>query len=113
MSNIMKIIYNNILPPPWFKAINLFGFLFVRKGKELKEKDVTHETIHTKQMQEMLYIPFYIWYVVEWLVKLVKYMDSHTAYRTISFEREAYGNQDDKDYPEIRKHYSWIKYLKQ
>jgi hypothetical protein len=40
-------------------------------------------------MKEMLYIPFYLWYGVEWLVKL---FCKGNAYRNISFEREAYDN---------------------
>ena len=41
----MKIIYNNIIPFPGFKAINLFGVLFVRKGCTMSESDINHEMI--------------------------------------------------------------------
>ena len=34
------------------------------------------------------------------------------AYRKISFEREAYSNEDDVIYLESRKRFAWIKYLK-
>ena len=64
----MKIIINKIIPFKGFKCINLFGILFCRK--QLNKIDINHEAIHTKQMQEMLYIPFYIWYVIEYLIKL-------------------------------------------
>ena len=47
---------------------------------------------HTAQMKEMLYIFFYLWYVVEWIIRL--FMKGN-AYRNISFEREAYSNEDD------------------
>jgi len=107
----MKIIYNNIIPFKGYKAINLFGILFVRKGATIKEKDINHECIHTRQMQEMLFIPFYLWYVIEWLIKLFIYKNSHTAYRNISFEKEAYGNEQIFSYLDIRKSYSWFKYL--
>lgn len=105
----MKIIYNNILTFPGFKAINLFGFLFVRNGKTLRDIDINHEKIHTKQMKELLYIFFYLWYVIEWLIKLPIYSFTHKAYRNISFEREAYQNQYDMNYLDNRKHYNWIK----
>lgn len=104
----MKIIYNNILPVKGFKTINLFGFLFVRKGKTLRYIDINHEKIHTEQMKEMLYVFFYLWYVIEWLVKLPLYSFTHKAYRNISFEREAYQNQYDMNYLNNRKHYAWI-----
>ena len=46
----MKIIYNNIIPFKGYLAMNLFGFLFVRK--DLKDKlnsiVVNHEAIHTE-----------------------------------------------------------------
>ena len=59
-------------------------------------------------MKEMMYIPFYILYVVEWLIKL---FCKGNAYRNISFEREAYDNQYNLDYIKTRKHYNWIKRL--
>lgn len=88
----MKIIINNIIPFKGFKCINLFGILFCRK--QLDKIDINHEAIHTKQMQEMLYIPFYIWYIIEYLIKLFK----GNAYRNLSFEREAYNNYYNLNY---------------
>ena len=105
----MKIIINNILPPKGFKCINLFGILFCRK--QLNKIDINHETIHTKQMQELLYIFFYLWYIIEYLVKLIIYRNTKLAYRNLSFEREAYNNQYNLNYLNNRKHYSWIKYV--
>lgn len=105
----MKVIYNNIIPFPGFKAINLFGILFARTGSNIDEETVNHESIHTAQMKEMLYIFFYIWYVLEWLIRL--FMKGN-AYRNISFEREAYTNERNYNYLNNRKHYSWFKYLR-
>ena len=101
----MKIVYNNWIPFSGFKAINLFGVLFVRNGKILSEKDINHERIHTAQMKEMLYIGFYVWYLVEWTIKLFVY--GCDAYRNISFEREAYDNDDYLDYLNARDAFAW------
>lgn len=60
----MKIIVNNIIPPKGFAGINIFGVLFVRKGVVVSERMIRHETIHTKQMKELLDISFYIIYVL-------------------------------------------------
>ena len=60
-------------------------------------------------MKEMLYIFFYLWYLVEWLVKLFRY--GRNAYENISFEREAYTYQYDYSHLEKRKKYHWIKRL--
>ena len=59
--------------------------------------------IHWKQQMEMLIIPFYVWYFIEWVIKLFKY--GKKAYYNISFEREA--NQRS----EYRKPFAWIKYI--
>lgn len=103
----MMVIYNNILPVKGFKCINLFGVLFVRKGLKMTDVD-NHEAIHTKQMKEMLYVFFYLWYVIEWIVRLFK---RGNAYRNISFEREAYSNQCYLKYNKERKRFAWLEYL--
>lgn len=59
----------------------------------------------------MLIVFFYLWYVIEWLVRLIQYKDSHEAYRNISFEREAYNNEYD-EYLGVRKPYEWVHYLR-
>ena len=105
----MKVIYNNIIPFPGFKAINLFGILFARTGSIIDKETINHESIHTAQMKEMLYIFFYIWYILEWLIRL--FMKGN-AYRNISFEQEAYINERNYSYLNNRKHYSWFKYLR-
>lgn len=104
----MKIIRLNILPGG-FKAINLFGVLFVKPNSVLNLKDLNHESIHTHQMRELLYIPFYVLYIIEWLVRL--FMPGN-AYRNISFEREAYDKEKDFEYLKNRKLFSSFKYFK-
>lgn len=114
----MKIIYNNIIPFKGFAAINLFGILFVRNDckSQVSDRMINHESIHTAQMKEMLWIFFYLWYIIEWFIKLFKYGDSNEdgrgdAYHNISFEREAYDNETNQQYLNSRKHYSWWYYL--
>lgn len=104
----MKIIYNNIIPLPGFKAINLFGVLFVRKGCTMSDTDLNHEAIHTAQMKEMWYVFFYLWYLIEWVVRLFK---KGNAYRNISFEQEAYSNQSWLKYLENRPRFAWFDYI--
>ena len=103
----MIVIKNNIIPFKGFAAINLFGIVFTRKN--LSKMALNHEQIHTKQMIEMCFVFFYIWYLVEWVIRLFK---DGNAYRNISFEREAYDNESDLTYCRIRKHYNWFRYLK-
>lgn len=75
----MKIIYNNIIPFKGFKAMNLFGVFFVRKGCKMTDIDIRHELIHTAQQREMLYVFFYLWYVIEWLIRLLLCRNAHKA----------------------------------
>ena len=107
----MKIIYNRILPfGKKFYAINLFGVLFA-KGK-CGSVTINHEKIHTAQMKELLYIPFYLLYVLEWLIRLIIYRSNFEAYRNISFEREAYSNERDLSYLSHRPRFAFLKYIK-
>ena len=105
----MKVICNNIIPFRGFAAINLFGILFVRKNIILTDRIINHEEIHTAQMKELLYILFYVFYVIEWLIKLFKY--GLKSYYNISFEREAYQNESNVGYLEVRKKFGFLKYL--
>lgn len=105
----MKIIHNRFLPPRRFDAINLMGFLFCRKGVIMTQDLIQHERIHTCQMREMLFVGFYLWYVVEWLIRLPI---GGGAYRKIAFEREAYAHMNDDNYILHRKPYAWVRYLR-
>lgn len=105
------MIVNRFIPFGRFTAINLFGLIFVRSGKAFTDTDLHHEHIHTRQLLEMLVLPFYIWYVMEWFLRLLKTHNLIRAYRAISFEREAYDHQDDEDYLQRRRPYAWLKYL--
>lgn len=116
----MKIIYNKLIPMQGYKAINLFGILFVHSGKKIKQSDMNHEEIHTEQMKELLYIFFYLIYIFEWLVRIIICLLKHNytklsevphkAYKVISFEKEAYDNESDFEYLHNRKHYAMWEY---
>ncbi|MBR8703498.1 hypothetical protein [Porphyromonas levii] len=106
----MKILENRFIPFDGFLCLNFFGIILVRKGWKhaVGAVDINHERIHTAQMKEMGYILFYVWYFIEWLVRLPF---KGNAYRNISFEREAYLHQSDLDYLNRRKHYAWWGHL--
>lgn len=106
----MRIVYNRFLPVgKRFYAINLFGVLF-SKGP-CSDVVINHEKIHTAQMRELLYLPFYIVYVLEWLIRMVQYGGSYEGYRHISFEREAYENENELSYLQRRRRFSFLKHL--
>ncbi|HML83562.1 MAG TPA: hypothetical protein PKE52_00225 [Bacteroidales bacterium] len=105
------IVENNYIPPSKnFLAVTLWPFIFVRK--DVKKKNTTayfkmlvnHEMIHIKQQTELLVIPFYFLYILLFILYGFKY-------RRNPFEAEAFANEYNKQYPNTRKRYSWIKYL--
>ena len=104
----MIVIVNRFLPLPGFKAMTVWPFVLVRKGKRFDDVDMNHEEIHGRQQKEMLFVGFFVWYVVEWLVRLLM---PGNAYRNISLEREARVNERDLGYLERRRHWAWWKYL--
>lgn len=95
-----------------FCGKNVIGITLCPFGVYVKKLNIyliiNHEKIHWVQQLEMLIIPFYLWYIIEWLIKIIFFKD---AYRNISFEREAYNNEYNFNYLKTRKHYSWIKYV--
>lgn len=106
----MKIIESSIIPFKPYKSINLFGLVFHRRSASpMTQTDINHEAIHTAQQQELLFVGFYLWYVIEWLVRLVMYRDQSRAYRSILFEQEAYGHQSEVDYLAHRKWWAWAR----
>lgn len=96
----MKVIRNSILPMgKQYGAINLFGVLFVKHSMRLTPEVMIHEKIHTAQMRELFFIPFYILYVLEWVLRLIQTRGKmHSAYHRISFEKEAYLYASDLNY---------------
>lgn len=106
----MRTIVNRFIPFKGFKAINLFGFVFVREGVKMKPYNYNHMAILSAQMRELLFVPFYIIYFVEWVYRLIKLRNFQKAYRAISFEREAYANQSNYHYLTNRYHFAqWRK----
>lgn len=131
----MKLIYYNnpiakLILFSGYNTIMLFGFILT-KLNELKPSTVRHENIHRRQYLEcmilalpvalmlgwlvswwfLLVIPvfYYLLYVGEWLVRLFMPGD---AYRNISFEKEAYQNQNNPGYLSERKWMAWIRLIK-
>ena len=132
----MKIVRTKIMKLIGKKYMLLFCWLLTAPKAKITEVDLNHERIHERQMRELLYIFFYVWYGVEWLIRLIQfwrigytsYKESndkwlkrikealwklnYMAYRNISFEREAYQNEGHLNYLENRKRFNFLKYLK-
>lgn len=131
----MKIIRKN-MTLPGFSAIFLFGVLFISPNAKITDRLLTHETIHSKQYNELLYIgliitiilsligliswwwllispfTFYILYGIEWLFEYIcTGFNARKAYRNMSFEREAYFNEHDLAYTHRRRPLNFLRYI--
>ncbi|WP_452600173.1 hypothetical protein [Pontimicrobium sp. MEBiC01747] len=106
------ILFSKYLVPKGYTGITIYPFVFL-KHKKLKNDVVliNHEKIHLKQQLELLIVPFYTLYLIEFIVRLVQYRNWYSAYRNISFEREAYRNENDLNYLKSRPFWKFIKYL--
>jgi len=106
------IIVSKYLVPNGYTGFAFFPFVFL-KQKHLRNDIclLNHEKIHLRQQLELLILPFYVVYMVEFLVRLYQYKIWHLAYRNISFEREAYKNESDLDYLNQRPFWSFLKYI--
>ena len=103
-SNIMLYFFGLFLGGVGSNMLGLafFPFIFVRKDVTLTPSLVNHEKIHLRQQIEMLIIPFYIWYLIEYYTK---------GYENISFEKEAYTNDYNLHYLKNRPLFNFTKYL--
>lgn len=82
-------------------------FIFKLSGTNVDEVKYNHAHIHWKQQMEMLIVLYYIWYILEFIAKTVKFCDLKKAFKNISFEQEAFYGENNLAYPRIRKHYAW------
>ncbi len=107
----MVIVFKYLVPRGYI-GITIFPFIFL-KFKSLKSnlELLNHERIHLRQQLELLIVIFYLWYFLEFLLKLWFYKTWKLAYQNISFEREAYSNEKDLNYLKSRPFYNYIKFL--
>lgn len=99
--------------PKGYIGITIFPFVFLKsKALKLNATLINHEKIHLKQQLELLVFPFYVFYSIEFLVRLIHYKNWQIAYRNISFEREAYLNESNLDYLKQRSFWAFLKYLR-
>ena len=93
-------------------GITLYPFIVLR-DKTLKQdkRIMNHERIHIRQQKELLVLPFYILYLIEYVIGLIKYKSKFKAYMNISFEQEAYQHDIDLNYLKDRKMWAWKRFI--
>lgn len=129
----MIVIKNKLIPFGTYTSINLFGIVFTKE--DMTEKSINHERIHSVQLFEIALVSaiiiglivyltnasywwllmslpiYYVWYCFEYMWVSIMHNKQVCAYEDISFEEEAYANDDDLNYIRTRKPFAWFKYI--
>lgn len=95
-------------------GLALFPFVIIRRdipAGKYRDRIIRHEMIHLRQQLELLILPFYIWYLVEYCAGRLRGKNHYRAIIDISFEKEADANMDDINYLRARKLFAFYKYL--
>ncbi|RLJ73612.1 hypothetical protein [Pedobacter alluvionis] len=88
----------------------IFPFILLKSAKLKNDPEmINHEKIHLRQQLELLLFPFYILYLLNYLINLFRYKNHDLAYRNIVFEKEAYDYETDLYYLKNGNWYGWIK----
>ena len=90
----------------------IFPFILL-KNLKLKQDEsiINHEKIHLRQQLELLILPFYILYLFNYFINLIRYKEHHKAYLNIVFEKEAYRNELTMEYLTKHNWYGCIKLI--
>lgn len=107
----MRLIISKFWVPKGFSGITIYPFVFARENWRSDKIFINHEKIHLRQQIELLILPFFIWYTLEFFIRLIQFRNRQKAYRNISFEREAYVNESNAAYLLNRKFFSFLNYL--
>ncbi|GAB2787996.1 hypothetical protein GCM10027275_35960 [Rhabdobacter roseus] len=98
------------VPFLWVEGMALCPFVLVKR-KYPTPVLLHHEQIHLRQQLETGFLLFYVWYLAEYLWRLARLRNHHRAYRSISFEREAFQWQGHTRYLAQRPRWAFLKYL--
>lgn len=107
------ILVSQYLVPKGYLGLTCYPFVFLKfENLKTNTRLLNHENIHLKQQLELLILPFFLVYFIEFLVRLFQYKKWDLAYRNISFEREAYINESDLEYLKQRRFWCFLRYLR-
>ncbi|WP_208745909.1 hypothetical protein [Pedobacter kyonggii] len=88
----------------------IFPFILLKSPRFKNDPIIiNHEKIHLRQQLELLIFPFYILYLVNYLLNFIKCRNHDLAYRNIVFEKEAYEHENDLKYLKKGNWYGWFK----
>ena len=107
----MILIFKYIIPKG-YTGLAIYPFIFLKHSHLKVDKVlINHELIHLRQQIELLVLPFYVFYVLEFSYRFIQYRNWPKAYKNISFEREAYKKEKDLNFVKSRPFWNFINYL--
>ena len=90
----------------------IFPFIFLKRKRLKYDKYlINHEKIHLRQQLELLIIPFFLVYVLEFAFRFMWLRKWKKAYVNLSFEREASKNENDLNYLKSRPFWNFVNYM--
>lgn len=108
----MFLIVSKYLIPKGYAGMTFFPFIILKyKSYLANSTTINHEKIHIKQQLELLVLPFYFFYFLDFGFQYLRYRNINKAYRNICFEKEAYHNEKNSCYLKTRKNYAFLKYF--
>ncbi|HBK84309.1 MAG TPA: hypothetical protein DDZ41_12085 [Flavobacterium sp.] len=107
----MIVIVFKYSMPTWVRGIAFFPFIFVSNKMDSKNNILlNHEKIHLRQQLELAILLFYVWYLFEFVIRFIRLGNVKQAYTNISFEREAYQNEQNLSYLKKRPLFKFLGY---
>lgn len=95
------------------KAMALFPFILINDISLKSDGTIlNHERIHLRQQLELFILIFYLWYLIEFLIRYLQEKSFRLAYKKISFEQEAFDHQHNQKYLKSRKIWSFLPYIR-
>ena len=107
----MILIVSKYLIPNGYRGLTVFPFVVLKSSQNKSDSVlINHEKIHLRQQLELLILPFFLWYGLEFLIRLLILRNRQLAYKSISFEQEAYANEKDLHYLKQRSFWKFLNY---
>jgi len=92
-------------------AMAVYPFMVFKDPAQKNDRVlINHEKIHFYQQLELLILPFYFFYLLNYLINLIRFKNHTDAYLNICFEQEAFANDYKSGYLKNRKPYSWLSF---
>jgi hypothetical protein len=101
------IIKKSWFVPPSAAGWTLAPFIIYKKEEYATDVNNNHELIHIEQQKELMVIPFFILYILNFIINIFRMNSS--PYRNIMFEKEAYTNEGNANYLKTRKRFNYFK----